>query len=165
MPHSPKTMAMRALEARGVAYEAVYYEVTEHLAAAEVAERVGLPPEQVFKTLVALPEATPGRAVLALVPADQELDLKKLAAAAGIKKLRMAPHKEAERLTGLQKGGISALALLDRDWPVFVDETAILFDRIWVSAGRVGAGVILGVDDLVSLLGAQLADVGTGSSR
>jgi len=162
MPHSPKTMAMRALEARGVAYEAVYYEVTEHLAAAEVAERVGLPPEQVFKTLVALPEATPGRAVLALVPADQELDLKKLAAAAGIKKLRMAPHKEAERLTGLQKGGISALALLDRDWPVFVDETAILFDRIWVSAGRVGAGVILAVDDLVRLLGAQLADLGTG---
>jgi Cys-tRNA(Pro)/Cys-tRNA(Cys) deacylase len=155
-------MAMRALEARGVAYEAVYYEVTEHLAAAEVAERVGLPPEQVFKTLVALPEATPGRAVLALVPADQELDLKKLAAAAGIKKLRMAPHKEAERLTGLQKGGISALALLDRDWPVFVDETAILFDRIWVSAGRVGAGVILAVDDLVRLLGAQLADLGTG---
>ena len=162
MPHSPKTMAMRALEARGVAYEAVYYEVTEHLAAAEVAERVGLPPAQVFKTLVALPEATPGRALLALVPADQELDLKKLASAAGIKKLRMAPHKEAERLTGLQKGGISALALLDRDWPVFVDETAILFERIWVSAGRVGAGVILAVDDLVRLLGAQLADLGTG---
>jgi Cys-tRNA(Pro)/Cys-tRNA(Cys) deacylase len=162
MSHPAKTLAMRVLEAQGVAYEAVYYEVQEHLSAGEVARTVGLPPEQVFKTLVALPETPPGRPVLALVPADQALDLKSLAAAAGVKKLRMAPHKEAERLTGLHKGGISALALLDKGWPVFLDETAILFDRIWVSAGKVGAGVILGVDDLVRVLGARLAELGTG---
>lgn len=156
-----KTLAMRVLEARGISYEPVTYEVVDHLSAAQVAAAIGFPPEQTFKTLVVLAERGGGRPqpMLALAPGDSALDLKKLAHASGEKRVQMAPHKEAERLTGLEKGGISALALLDKGWPVFVDETAILFDRIEISAGKVGVGVLVGVDALVELLGAKLADL------
>jgi Cys-tRNA(Pro)/Cys-tRNA(Cys) deacylase len=121
---------MRVLEAQGIPYEPLTYRVEEHLSAAEVAAAVGLPSEQAFKTLVVLPERPAARPLLALVPGDAQLALKKLATVAGEKKVQMASHREAERLTGLEKGGISPLALMDRHWPVFVDETAILFDRI-----------------------------------
>lgn len=156
-----KTLAMRVLEGRGVAYEPVAYEVADHLSAAEVAAAIGFPPEQTFKTLVVLAERSGGAAkpLLALAPGDSQLNLKKLAQASGEKSVRMAPHKEAERLTGLEKGGISPLALLDKGWPVFIDETAILFDRIEISAGKVGVGVLVGVEPLVELLGAKLADL------
>jgi Cys-tRNA(Pro)/Cys-tRNA(Cys) deacylase len=154
-----KTLAMRVLESEGVTYRAVFYAVAEHLSAAEVATAVGLPVAQAFKTLVALPARPGARPVLALVPGDASLDLKKLAHVLGEKKVHMAAQRDAERLTGLRKGGISALALLDRHWPVVIDETALLFDEIWVSAGRVGAGVIVPLDGLVRVLGAELADI------
>ena len=153
-----KTLAMRVLEGHRVSYQSAYYEVVDHLSAAQVAAAIGLPPEQTFKTLVVLPERA-SRPILALVPGDSQLDLKKLAAAAGEKKIQMAPHREAERLTGLEKGGISPLALLDRGWPVFVDETIILFDRVEVSAGKVGAGVIVEVAGLLRVLAAKTADL------
>ena len=148
----PKTLAMRVLEGHQIPYEPFYYEVVDHLSATEVAAAVGLPPELTFKTLVALPVTPGARPVLALIPADAQLDLKKLAAAAGEKKMQMAPQREAERLTGLEKGGISPLALLDKGWPVFVDETVILFDRIEISAGRKGVGVLVPVEPLLELL-------------
>jgi Cys-tRNA(Pro)/Cys-tRNA(Cys) deacylase len=156
-----KTLAMRVLEARDIPYEPVTYSVVDHLSAAEVAEAIGFPPEQTFKTLVVLAERGGGRPqpVLALAPGDSHLDLKKLAHASGEKRVEMAPHKEAERLTGLEKGGISPLALMDKGWPVFIDETAILFDRIEISAGKVGVGVLVEVEALVALLGARLADL------
>jgi len=154
-----KTLAMRVLEGHKVTYQPVYYEVVDHLSAAQVAAAIGLPPEQTFKTLVALPERAAARPILALVPGDGQLDLKKLAAAAGEKKIQMAPHREAERLTGLEKGGISPLALLDKGWPIFADETIILFDRIEISAGKVGAGVIVEVAGLLRVLGAKTADL------
>ena len=148
----PKTLAMRVLEGHQIPYEPLYYDVVDHLSAAEVAAAVGLPAEQTFKTLVALP-ATPGaRPVLALLPADAQLDLKKLATAAGEKKMQMALQRDAERLTGLEKGGISPLALLDKGWPVFVDETVILFDHIEMSAGRKGIGVLVPVEPVLALL-------------
>jgi Cys-tRNA(Pro)/Cys-tRNA(Cys) deacylase len=153
-----KTLAMRVLEGHKVSYQPAYYEVVDHLSAAQVAAAIGLPPEQTFKTLVVLPERA-GRPILALVPGDSQLDLKKLAAAAGEKKVQMAPHREAERLTGLEKGGISPLALLDRGWPVFVDETIILFDRVEISAGKVGVGVIVEVAGLLRVLAAKTADL------
>ncbi len=155
----PKTLAMHVLEGHGIPYEPVYYEVVQHLTAAEVAAVIGLPPEQTFKTLVVLPERAGARPILALVPGDSQLDPKKLAAAAGEKKVQMAPQREAERLTGLDKGGISPLALLDKGWSVYVDETAILFDRIEVSAGKVGIGVLAPVDGLLAVLGARVADI------
>jgi Cys-tRNA(Pro)/Cys-tRNA(Cys) deacylase len=154
-----KTLAMRVLEGHGVPYAACYYDVEEHLPAEQVAAAIGLPPEQVFKTLVTLP-ATPGaKPVLALIPAGSQLDLKKLAEAVGEKKMQMAAQREAERLTGLEKGGISPLALMDRGYRIAMDETATLFDRIELSAGRVGAGVIVPVEGLLRILRPALADL------
>jgi Cys-tRNA(Pro)/Cys-tRNA(Cys) deacylase len=150
---------MRILETRGIPYEPVSYVVLDHLSAGQVAAAIGFPAEQTFKTLVVLPERPHARPILALLPGDSQLDLKKLAAAAGEKKVQMAPQREAERLTGLEKGGISPLALMDKGWPVYVDETAILFDRIEISAGKVGTGVIVPVEPLVTLLGAELVDI------
>ncbi len=154
-----KTLAMKVLEGHGVPYDPVWYDVVDHLSAAEVASAIGLPPGQTFKTLVVLPERAGARPMLALVPGDSQLNLKKMARASGEKGIRMAAHKDAERLTGLEKGGISPLALLDKGWPVYIDETAVLFDRIEISAGEVGAGVFVPVDPLVMLLGAALADI------
>ena len=160
-----KTLAMRILDARGIAYEPVSYTVVDHLSASQVAATIGFPAEQTFKTLVILPERPHARPLLTLLPGDSQLDLKKLAAAAGEKKVQMAPQREAERLTGLEKGGISPLALMDKGWPVFVDETVILFDRIEVSAGKVGVGVIVPVEPLLELLSAQLGDLSMVAKR
>ena len=158
-PKPAKTLAMRILDARGISYDPVSYQVIDHLSAGQVAAAIGFPAEQTFKTLVVLPERPHARPILALLPGDTQLDLKKLAAAAGEKKVQMAPQREAERLTGLEKGGISPLALMDKGWAVYVDETAILFDRIEISAGKVGVGVIVPVTPLLELLAAQLADL------
>jgi Cys-tRNA(Pro)/Cys-tRNA(Cys) deacylase len=154
-----KTLAMRVLEGQGVPYQPVYYEVSEHLSAAEVARVIGLPPEQAFKTLVVLPAAPNGRPILALVPGESQLDLKKLAAAVGEKKVQMASQREAERLTGLEKGGISPLALLDRGFRIAADETITLFDHVEISAGKVGAGVIVETPGLLRVLRLVLADI------
>lgn len=150
---------MRILDGKGIPYNAMTYEVADHLSASEVAAAIGLPPEQTFKTLVVLPERAGARPLLALIPGNSQLDLKKLAAAAGEKKVQMAAHKEAERLTGLEKGGISPLALMDKGWAVYVDETAILFERIEISAGKVGMGVLAPVEPLLALLRATLVDI------
>jgi Cys-tRNA(Pro)/Cys-tRNA(Cys) deacylase len=154
-----KTLAMRVLEGHGIPYEPVHYEVADHLSAGQVAAAIGFPPEQTFKTLVVLPERPHAQPILALVPGDSQLDLKKLAAASGEKKVQMATQREAERLTGLEKGGISPLALMDKRWLIYVEETAILFDRIEISAGKVGVGVIVPVEPLVALLRATLAGI------
>jgi Cys-tRNA(Pro)/Cys-tRNA(Cys) deacylase len=154
-----KFLAMRVLEAHHIPYQGVTYEVIEHLSAAEVAAALGLDAGQAFKTLVALPERPHAKPLLALVPGDSTLDLKKLAAASGEKKVRMASHREAEGLTGLEKGGISPLALMDKGWSVYIDETAVLYDRIEISAGRVGAGVLVDAESLIQLLTAALADL------
>lgn len=150
---------MRILEAHGIPYSPVAYEVIDHLSAAQVAAAIGLPAEQTFKTLVVLPERPHARPILALLPGDTQLDLKKLAAATGEKKVQMAPQREAERLTGLEKGGISPLALMDKGWAVYIDETAILFEQIEISAGKVGVGILAPVEPLVTLLAANLADI------
>lgn len=159
MSKPQKTLAMRVLEGHDIPYTAFYYDAPEHLSAAEVAAVIGLPPEQTFKTLVVLPERAAAKPVLALIPGDSQLDLKKLATAAGEKKVQMAPHKEAERITGLEKGGISPLALLDRHYDVFIDETAILFDQIEISAGKKGVGVLAPVTPMLQLLNATLVDL------
>jgi len=101
-----------------------------------VAEALGLPASQVYKTLVVVRER--GKPLLVMIPGDRELDLKRLAKAIGEKKLRMATHKEAESLTGLQVGGISALALLNRRFEVYIDRAATKLERVLVSAGRRG---------------------------
>ena len=135
-----KTNAMRALDARGIAYEVFTFDPAIH-SAADVAAVVGMPSAQVYKTLVAV--RPQGKPLLVMLGGDQELDLKRLARAVGERTLRMASHREAEALTGLQVGGISALALLERSFGVFIDLPAAGLSHILVSAGKRGVNLRL----------------------
>jgi Cys-tRNA(Pro)/Cys-tRNA(Cys) deacylase len=110
----------------------------------------------VFKTLVAMPAE--GRPILVLVPGDHELDLRRLARALGIKKARMATKSEAERFTGLQVGGISPLALLDRGFRVYLDHSALVLDDVLVSAGERGKNVRLRTTDLIAVTAAEVIE-------
>jgi Cys-tRNA(Pro)/Cys-tRNA(Cys) deacylase len=150
-----KLNSMRVLEAHGVPYQAFSYPPARH-SAVEVAELAGVPPAQVYKTLVVQRER--GKPLLVMVAGDRELDLKRLAAAIGEKKLTMAPHREAERLTGLQVGGISALALLNRGFDVLVDRAATGQSHVYVSAGQRGVNLRLALDDLMRVTGARLVE-------
>jgi Cys-tRNA(Pro)/Cys-tRNA(Cys) deacylase len=128
-----KTNAARLLDQLGIRYELREYEIhPDDLAAEPVAAKIGLPAEQVFKTLVARGDRN--GICLAIIPGDQELDLKALAAAAGERKIQLVPVKELQTLTGYIRGGVTALAA-KRDFPVFVDETIELFDVVSISAG------------------------------
>jgi len=144
------------LDSRGMGYETLAFSPDIH-SAVGVAEVLGLPPQRVFKTLVVLPD-TPRRErpLLAIVPGDAELDLKALAKATGEKKLRMASQREAESLTGLLVGGISALALLKKRWAVYLDTSAREEAWIVVSAGQRGLNLRLAVEDLLAVTQARL---------
>lgn len=165
MAKTHKTLAMRVLAGKSVAYEVVEFPASIHDALG-VAEYSGLPAQAVYKTLVAqvLDPATAlplksSKPVLIMVAAGRSLDLKKLAAGLGVKKAAMARQADAERLTGLKVGGISALALLNRGFRIFLDEQAILLDRIVVSAGERGLNLSLKVNDLIAVTGASVLDV------
>src|SRR5829696_2665960 len=135
-----KTNAVRLLDRLGIRYELRTYDVDpEDLAAETVARKVGLPPEQVFKTLVA--RGDKHGVCLAVVPGNCELDLKALARATGDKKIDTVPLKEVEPLTGYVRGGVTALAC-KKAYPVYLDETAQLFDAISVSAGVRGLQIV-----------------------
>ena len=153
MKPPPKTNAARLLDQLGIRYELRAYEVDpDDLAAETVAAKIGLPAEQVFKTLVARPvgSRSPGKdwhgVVMAVIPGDQELDLKALAAAAGEKKMELVAVKELQALTGYIRGGVTALAA-KRDYPVYVDETIELFDVVSISAGLRGLQILLAPAD------------------
>ena len=140
-----KTNGARFLESLGIAFELREYEVDpEDLTAITVARKIGMPAEQVFKTLLTTTGA--GQYAFAVIPGDAELDFKKLARAAGWRKAEMAPLKEVQPLTGYLRGGVTVFGA-KKPHPVFVDETAILFDRISVSAGTRGAQLMLAPDD------------------
>ncbi len=158
-----KTLAMRLLEGKKVVYVALRYDPDLHASAVEVADALGMPSAQVFKTLVAQPDA--GKPILAVVPAGAELDLKALAQAVGVKKVRMATQADAERLTGLQKGGISALALVNKGFRVLLDSSAAQFPQIAMSAGERGAQVMLAPQDFVRVTGARLAPIAGQETR
>jgi Cys-tRNA(Pro)/Cys-tRNA(Cys) deacylase len=148
-----KTLAMRLLDGKKIAYEAVTYPEDERDAVL-VAKHLGVPARQVFKTLVVTRER--GKPLLVMIPADRQLDLKRLASELGEKKLQMASHQEAERLTRLQVGGISALALINRGFAVTLDGSAQEFEAIFVSAGVKGINLKVGVADLVRLTRAKM---------
>lgn len=137
MPPEPKLNSMRLLERQGIAYRSHAFPDRIH-SALGVAEALGLPAEMVYKTLVVLRPG--GKPLLVMLAGDRELDLKRLARALGVKDLRMAPQAEAERLTGLQTGGISALALRHKGFPAYLDRAAqdLPEGRVLVSAGRRG---------------------------
>ena len=152
-----KTNAARILDAAGVGYELRDYAVDEeHLAAQQVAAAIGMPPEQVFKTLVARGDRA--GVVMAVIPANAELDLKALAAASGNKKIELVPVREVLGLTGYIRGGVSPIGA-KKAYPVYLDETAILWDVISVSAGVRGCQMVLAPDDLVRVTGAITCDI------
>ncbi len=140
-----KTNAARLLDQLGIRYELREYDVDPNdLAAETVAAKIGLPAEQVFKTLLARGDRN--GAVIAVIPGDQELDLKALAEAAGERTTQLVPVKELQSLTGYIRGGVTALAA-KRDFPVYVDETIEMFDVISVSAGTRGLQILIAPAD------------------
>lgn len=142
-----KTNAARVLDHLGIAYQLRDYEVDpDDLAAETVAAKIGLPPEQVFKTLVGRGDRT--GILLAVVPGDSQLDLKALAQVAGDRKIETVPLKEVQSLTGYIRGGVTALAC-KKDYPVFVDELIKVFDVISISAGIRGTQILLAPTDYI----------------
>ncbi|RKH00384.1 Cys-tRNA(Pro) deacylase [Corallococcus sp. CA053C] len=140
-----KTNAARLLDSLGIAYTLRDYEVDpDDLSAETVAAKVGMPAEQVFKTLVAKGDRT--GVLLAVVPGNAELDLKALARLSGDRKVDTVPLKELQPLTGYIRGGVTALGG-KKDYPVYVDETLELFDVVSVSAGVRGTQLLLAPAD------------------
>lgn len=144
-----KTNAVRLLDQIGISYELREYEVDpDDLATETVAAKIGLPPEQVFKTLVARGDRT--GICMAVIPGSAELDLKALASVAGDRKMQLTPVKELQSLTGYIRGGVTALAG-KKDYPVYVDETIELFDVISISAGVRGTQILLAPSDYLKV--------------
>jgi Cys-tRNA(Pro)/Cys-tRNA(Cys) deacylase len=153
-----KTLAMRVLEGQGIAYEPIEFPDTVH-DAVEVAQFAGVPPENVYKTLVVEADERGFKPMLIMIASNATLDLKKVAKVIGAKKTHMAKHADAERMTGLKTGGISALALLNKGFEVYIDEWVELLDFILVSAGQRGINLRLLPQDLIRITGAQVVDV------
>jgi Cys-tRNA(Pro)/Cys-tRNA(Cys) deacylase len=156
-PAATKTNAARLLDTLGIPYELRPYEVDpDDLTAISVARKIGLPPEQVFKTLLA--HTNTGEHVFAVIPGDAELDLKKLAQASQAKKAELASLKEVEPLTGYIRGGVTVMGA-KKPFPAFADETIELFDQISVSAGQRGLQLLLAPSDYLRASEATLADL------
>jgi len=158
MKNTPaKTNAARLLEGLGIIYELRAYEVDPNdLTAISVARKIGLPPEQVFKTL--LSQTNMGDHLFAVIPGDAELDLKKLAHAANAKKVDLASLKEVEPLTGYIRGGVTVMGAR-KPFPAYADETIELHDVISVSAGQRGLQILLAPADYLRAANATLADL------
>jgi len=152
-----KTNAARLLDSLNITYELRAYQVDPgDLTAISVARKIGLPPEQVFKTL--LTHTNTGDHLFAIIPGDAELDLKKLAHAAGAKKAELASLKEVEPLTGYIRGGVTVMGA-KKPFPAYADETIELFDVISVSAGLRGLQLILDPADYLRAAEATVADL------
>jgi Cys-tRNA(Pro)/Cys-tRNA(Cys) deacylase len=155
-----KTNAARLLDTLNISYELRTYEVDpEDLTAISVARKINMPPEQVFKTLLAHTNA--GEHLFAVIPGDAELDLKKLAHAAGAKKAELASLKDVEPLTGYIRGGVTVMGAR-KPFPAYADETIELFDVISVSAGLRGLQILLSPADYLTAANATVADLTKG---
>jgi Cys-tRNA(Pro)/Cys-tRNA(Cys) deacylase len=156
-PAATKTNAARLLDSLAIPYQLQAYEVDpEDLTAISVARKIGLPPEQVFKTLLA--HTNSGDYLFAVIPGDTELDLKKLAHAAGAKKAELASLKEVEPLTGYIRGGVTVMAAR-KPFPAYADETIELHDVISISAGQRGLQILLNPADYLRATEATIADL------
>ena len=152
-----KTNAMRLLDAAGIKYRTAEYEWDEDdLSGVHAAESIGMPAEQVFKTLVTRGDRT--GILVFCIPVDAQLDLRRAAAVSGNKKVEMTHVKELLALTGYIRGGCSPIGM-KKKYPTYVDETVILFDEVAVSAGARGHQIILSPDDLLSYTDASAADI------
>jgi Cys-tRNA(Pro)/Cys-tRNA(Cys) deacylase len=158
----PKTNAMRLLDSLGIVHEVRTYEVDpDDLSAESVARKIGFPIEQTFKTLVARGDLN--GVCLAVLPGNAEPDLKALARATGDRRVEVVPLREVQPLTGYVRGGVTALACR-KDYPVYLDEFAQLYDRISVSAGARGIQILLSPDDYVRATGARYAPIAKDKS-
>lgn len=158
-----KTNAARLLDSLGIAYEVRAYEVDpDDLSAISVARKIGLPAEQVFKTLLTRAATGAGQRdaihLFAVIPGDAELDLKKLAHAASVKKIELASLKDVEPLTGYVRGGVTVMAARTA-FPAYADETIELHDVISISAGQRGTQLVMAPADYLRATGAILADL------
>jgi Cys-tRNA(Pro)/Cys-tRNA(Cys) deacylase len=147
----------RLLSAKGIPFEVIELPV-EKLGALEAAQLIGAPPEQVFKTIVVTRQGI-GKPVLAVVPGSREVDLKALAQVLGEKKVLLPAERQAERLTGLQAGGISPLALLNRGFQIVVDDSIERFERVYISGGQRGMNILMPASSLILLTGAKVAKI------
>ena len=152
-----RTNVMRLLDQAKIAYRAAEYAFDENdLNGMHAAEGIGMPPEQIFKTLVA--HADKGGYVVFCIPVCRELDLKKAAQAAGEKKIELIHVKDLLSVTGYIRGGCSPIGMKKR-FPTYIDETAILYDEIGVSAGCRGCQILLRPDDLIQYAQLTLCDL------
>ncbi|MDF2905827.1 MAG: ybaK/ebsC protein [Herbinix sp.] len=152
-----KTNVMRLLDQAGIEYKAMEYEVDENnLGGEHVAQLIDMPAEQVFKTLVAKGEKK--GIVVFCIPVNLELNLKKAAAVIGDKKVELIPVKDLLVTTGYIRGGCSPIGMKKR-FPTYMDETAVLFDEITVSAGVRGCQLCIPGESLIEYIGASLCDI------
>jgi Cys-tRNA(Pro)/Cys-tRNA(Cys) deacylase len=150
----------RMLDSKKVKYTVHTYDYgPEAHSAVEVAQAIGLPTAQVFKTLVTLSPPSTNKPMLVVIPGAETLDLKKLAKAIGVKKVQMAARAQAEEMTGLLAGGISPLALIQRGFNVYLDRKAVNYEQIYISAGERGAQIGLDPNALIKLTRARLIDL------
>jgi Cys-tRNA(Pro)/Cys-tRNA(Cys) deacylase len=158
----PTNNVTRLLDSRKVAYTA-FETPAEKLGAPGTAEFLNVLPETVFKTIVVTRDR-PKKPILAVIPGPNSVDLKLLAASLGEKKIHLPTEREAEQLTGLQAGGISPLALINKGFQVVIDSAAQNFDEIHISGGQRGLNIKLPSADLIKLTNARLAPISkTGS--
>ncbi len=157
MASAKKTNAVRIMEASKVPFELLEYEIDEEaLSAEDAAAKTNVPEEQTFKTLCA--RGDKNGVMMVCVPAGRELDFKKLASASGNKSAELVHLKEVNGLTGYIRGGCSPIGT-KKKYPVYIDETAILFDYITVNAGQRGLLFKLNPEDLIKVTEAQAADI------
>ena len=147
----------RLLDNRGVSYSAHQFPKGK-LGAEKVAQLLGVPPHQVYKTIV-IRRRSAGKPILAVVQGDKEVDLKALAKTVGEKKVSPATQAEAERITRLQAGGISPLALLNRGFEILIDSSALDQEAIYISGGERGLNIRLDPQDLVRITGSKIAQI------
>ncbi len=151
-----KTNAIREVETSGFDFDVHTFDCDEALSGVEVAAVLGEDPDRVFKTLVT--QAKSGEHYVFMIPVALELDLKKVAASVGEKAVSMIPSKELLPLTGYVHGGCSPIGM-KRQFRTMIDETAMLFDTIYFSAGRIGAQIEMSPDDLANMMSVQYADL------
>ncbi|MBR1831746.1 MAG: Cys-tRNA(Pro) deacylase [Ruminiclostridium sp.] len=156
MAKQQKTNAMRILEQKKLPHTVNYYECGEFTDAVQIAEMLGQDPERTFKTLMCVGKS--GAYYAFVMQGTAEMNLKKAAAAAGEKSIALLPVKEIQSVTGYIRGGCTSIGM-KKDYPVFLDETALLYDEIIVSGGRLGTQIFLSPDTLLAATNGKAADL------
>ena len=159
MKKEEKTNVMRVLDGKKISYESHSYEPDATMSGEEIAGILGEDPEKVFKTIVT--QGKSGAYYVFVVPVGAELDLKKAAKASGEKSVGMIKQKELLPLTGYVHGGCSPIGM-KKQFPTFIHETAAGFDKVFVSAGKVGFQIELAPSDLIGTVGCKVADIVLG---